>query len=115
MERRQKIDDLKRIIKTTQKEITESIKARVEEMKKDTEEGLSTEELKKKSEEGQKSLAIRNATLRSATEELKVVRMNRNSSSFFSWEPHRGMNRRSARLFRRLNKKAIKERLGKHE
>lgn len=98
-----KTRELKATIKSTQEEIVETIKKRVEEMEK--EKDLPIEEQQKASQLSKDTIAIMNAALKGAAEQLKVLKMNRTGSSFFSWEPHEGMNRQQARNFRRTRRK----------
>lgn len=98
--RKQKIRDLKNQIKLEESAITELLGSlNVEEEAK-----LSEEEQKKRKEEFGANFAKRKALISSLREELKQTRLNKYSSSFFSFTPHVGMNRRTARNFRRTQK-----------
>lgn len=98
-----KIKDLRKVIKDTQEELVDMIKKRVDGMEQNKD--LPIEDQQKQAQLSKDELAIKNATLKAATEELKVARMNKNDSSAFSWVPHIGMNRRQARLFRKARRK----------
>ena len=88
-ERREKINKLKTSLKEAQDILTDLVKSLIAE----------TDEAKK--EEIQKDIAVRKSFLADTKQELVVVKMNKNNSSFFSWEPHKGFNRQQARNFRR--------------
>lgn len=99
--RRQKINLLKDSIKESQKELKE-LTGKIVEIT-NTEEYTNEEKADKRKEVIPEISKVR-AAATSLVKELQVVRMNKNSSSFFEWHPHPGMNRRKAREFRHLRK-----------
>jgi hypothetical protein len=98
--RKQKIKDLKNQIKLEESAITELLGSL--DVKAESE--LPEEEQKKRKEEFGADFTKRKALISSLREELKQTRLNKYSSSFFSFVPHVGMNRRTARNFRRTQK-----------
>lgn len=99
--RKQKIRELKQAIKTAQDEVVDLFSAI--DVKKESQ--LSEEEQKAKKEEFKVNIAKTRAMISSYQEELKQIRANKLGSSFFEFTPNKGMNRRQARAFRRMNKK----------
>lgn len=96
-QRKQKIADLKTQIKTEKQLVQDAILAK-QELSEDP------EKQKEQVREFRDKLAVSRTKIKDAEEELKLVRMNEYSSSFFEWHPHKGMNRKQARLFRRTMK-----------
>jgi len=99
--RREKIKELKNQIILEQSALETMVNSLSEPM----EEGLDEDQKKSKMQEFGKDLALKRANLQALTEELKLVRMNKTGSGFFEWHPHKGFNRRQARLFKRMNRK----------
>ena len=97
-EQKQKIRDLKNQIKdnkATMKEMLENLDIEKENV-------LPQEEQDKNKKEFGDKLAMVRANITAAQAQIKEARLNPLGSSFFSYEPHTGMNRRQARAFRRL-------------
>lgn len=63
---------------------------------------LPEEEQKERKQKFKDDLAKLNANIKTLKELTTEHRLNRNMSSFFEWFPHKGMNRRQARQFRKL-------------
>lgn len=99
-ERKQKIRDLKNQIKLEEGAITEMLGSL--NVKEELE--LPKEEQDKRKQEFGINFSTKKALISSLKEELKSIRINRLSSSFFEWTPNTGMNRRQARAFRRSQK-----------
>lgn len=98
--RKQKIRDLKQVVKTEQDLVTELLGSL--DVKKESE--LTSEEQEKNKETFKDTLSKHRLNIKTAQEDLKAVRENKTGSSFFEVTPHKGMNRRTARTFRRNNK-----------
>lgn len=110
-ERRAKIKELKGKITTLNNDITDRtmILTGITKSLADA----TGEAVKKKVEEkkNELSVAIEKATAEKAelNKELKLVRMNKNSSKFFEWIPSH-TNRRAARQYRNLYSKQLRRR-----
>lgn len=89
--RKEKIRELKGVIKEAQGDLDEFKKNNI------ILESMTEETKKEKRSEISKKIAI----LQGLEEELKKTRMNKNSSSFFSFTSTPGMNRRQRKLMRR--------------
>ena len=98
--RRDKINTLKSQITLEQGAVKQMITTLAEPMP----DGLTDEQKKEKMQSFRNDMAVKRASIKGMEEELKLVRMNKNSSSFFDWAPHKGMNRRQARAFRKQNR-----------
>lgn len=98
--RKQKIRDLKNQIKLEEGAITEMLGSLT--VKEELE--LPKEEQDKRKEDFRLDFSTKKALISSLKDELKAVRINRLSSSFFEWIPNKNMNRQQARAFRRNNK-----------
>ncbi len=97
----EKIRDLKNKIIMEQSQIQQLLSDL--DVKKEME--LPEEERKARQQSFKNSMAIRRAEISSLQEELKVTRLNKTGSSAFEWHPHKGMNRRQAREFRKSRRK----------
>lgn len=102
-QRSEKIKYLKTSIKIVQLEIQELIAS----LDPQAEAVLPEEEQKKKKEEFRDKLQIKQATIKGFREELELLKKNKFMSSGFEIiESHKGMNRQSARNFRRQRRYA---------
>lgn len=95
--RAEKIRDLKNKIITEQSVIEKMIG----DLNVNAELELSDEERTKRQEDFKTNMALKRAEITGLKEELKLTRLNKYGSSFFEWHPHKGMNRRQARAFRK--------------
>ncbi len=66
---------------------------------------LTEEEQKANKERRMKDFALMRADVQALQEELKMKRMNKYGSTFFEFHPHKGMNRRQAKQYRKQNKR----------
>ena len=116
-EQKEKIKNLKNDIKNLQEE-TKELKDKMldhiqsvdlEKVKTQTPEEQETDRkaFGEKLQEFKDQVAIKKATVTGMVETLKTTRLNKNGSSFFEWHPHKGMNRRQARLFRKLRAQGL--------
>jgi hypothetical protein len=94
--RKEKIRELKEVIKMA----TEEYRAMVEKYRTDKINETLTDETKKEYEQ---AIGTRGAVIEGLREELKMTRMNKNSSSFFEWHPS-APNRRTRRLFSKMRR-----------
>jgi len=95
--RKEKIRELKNQIKLQEAAAGEML-ANLD-VKKEME--LPEEERKQRQLDFKSNMALKKAEISGLKEELKLTRLNKYSSSFFSFEPNKGMNRRQAKAFRK--------------
>ena len=88
-ERRVKINKIKANLKEAQDKITELVSS------------LIKEEDEEKKKELRISIAAKKSQMSEMRNDMFLTRVNKNSSAYFEWHPHKGMNRQQARLFRR--------------
>jgi hypothetical protein len=88
MDRTERIEQLKDLIKGLQKS---------------TEDLLTSFEKADEAQQGiiRQKISISRARLKDFRKELSVIEMNDKNSTAFEWNPHMGMNRKQARLFRK--------------
>lgn len=99
MERKHKIKELKTTISKQQQELTVLLMdLNVDEVKK-----LPKEEQEVKRKEWQDKIQANKSMTGNLQDELKRVRMNKNSSSFFEWHPT-GPNRQMRRRARKMKR-----------
>lgn len=98
-QRKQKITDLKAQIKAAQDNVASELSSidLAEEMK------LTPEEQETKKKSFKDMLELNKVNIKSLQEELKLTRMNKNSSKFFEWLPTLA-NRRMRRAARKLRR-----------
>ena len=96
-ERKEKIRDLKNQIKLQEEAAGKMLDDL--DIKKEME--LPEEERKQRQLDFKSNMALKKAEISTLKEELKQVRLNKHSSSFFSFKPNKGMNRRQAKAFRK--------------
>jgi len=80
-ERKEKIKELKKLIKESQAELIEFIK------NDKIDETLSADDQKLKKKEYQDGVQVRKVKLQELKETLNLTRMNKYNSSFFEWLP----------------------------